>query len=123
MVYTLGFFFLFKCSLFHNSNVFGSYIIHILYTECAKIKKIIPAPKGYVNQGINISKLASGCNTPCVNPWCIYNITGRELWGVSHGLKKKNKRERRREREATGQAFETTNTPTGWTNQRGSAPE
>jgi len=43
MVYTLRFF---KCSLFHNSNVFGSCIIHILYTECAKIKKIIPAPKG-----------------------------------------------------------------------------
>ena len=44
MVYTLGFFS--KCSLFHNSNVFGSCIIHILYTWCAKIKKIIPAPKG-----------------------------------------------------------------------------
>jgi len=29
--------------LFHNSNIFGSCIIHILYTECAKIKKIIPA--------------------------------------------------------------------------------
>jgi len=25
--------------LFHNSNVFGYCIIHILYTECAKIKK------------------------------------------------------------------------------------
>jgi len=36
-----------KCSLFHNSNVFASCIIHILYTGCAKIKKkIIPAPKG-----------------------------------------------------------------------------
>ena len=34
-----------KCSLFHKSNVFGSCIIHILYTGCAKIKKIIPAPK------------------------------------------------------------------------------
>jgi len=35
-----------KCSLFHNSNVFGSCIIHILHTVCAKIKKkIIPAPK------------------------------------------------------------------------------
>jgi len=35
--------------LFHNANLFGSYIIHILYTVCAKIKKkiiIIPAPKG-----------------------------------------------------------------------------
>ena len=28
------------CSLFHNSNAFGSFIIHILYTRCAKIKKI-----------------------------------------------------------------------------------
>jgi len=32
--------------LFHKSKVFGSRIIHILYTECAKIKKIFPAPKG-----------------------------------------------------------------------------
>ena len=29
-------FFSLKCSLFHNSNVFGSCIIHTLYTECAK---------------------------------------------------------------------------------------
>jgi len=28
-----------KCSLFHNSNVFGSCFIHILYTGYAKIKK------------------------------------------------------------------------------------
>jgi hypothetical protein len=38
-VYTLRVFSLKKCSLFHNSNVFGSCIIHILYTECAKIYK------------------------------------------------------------------------------------
>jgi len=38
MVYTLRFF-PSKCSLFHNSKVFGSYFIHILYTGCAKIKK------------------------------------------------------------------------------------
>jgi len=38
MVYTFRFFSS-KCSLFHNSNVFGSCIIHTLYTECAKIKK------------------------------------------------------------------------------------
>ena len=38
MVYTLRFFSLsLKYSLFHNSNLFGSRIIHILYTECAKI--------------------------------------------------------------------------------------
>ena len=41
-VYTLRFFFLSKCSLFHNYNVFGSCIIHILYTGCAKkLKKKI----------------------------------------------------------------------------------
>jgi hypothetical protein len=39
MVYTLRFFCSSNCSLFHNSNVFGSCIIHILYTGCAKIKK------------------------------------------------------------------------------------
>ena len=31
------FFFSSKCSLFHNSNVFGSCFIHVLYTGCAKI--------------------------------------------------------------------------------------
>jgi len=36
MVYIVRFF-LFKYSLFHNSNIFGSCFIHILYTECAKI--------------------------------------------------------------------------------------
>ena len=35
-----------KYGLFHNSNVFGSCIIHILYTGCFKIKKNIPVPKG-----------------------------------------------------------------------------
>jgi len=47
MVYSLRFFFSSECSLFHNSNVFVSCIIHILYTCRAKIKKkIIPAPRG-----------------------------------------------------------------------------
>ena len=31
------FFFSSKCSLFHNAYLFGSCIIHILYTGCAKI--------------------------------------------------------------------------------------
>ena len=35
----LRFFFSSKCSLFHNSNVFGSCIIHILYTGVLKFKK------------------------------------------------------------------------------------
>ena len=28
-----------KCCLFHYATFFGSGVIHILYTECAKIKK------------------------------------------------------------------------------------
>jgi hypothetical protein len=36
MLHTLRFF-LFKMSLFHNATFFGSCIIHILYTGCAKI--------------------------------------------------------------------------------------
>ena len=39
MLYILRFFFFSKCSLFHNANLFGCCIIHILYTGCAKIKK------------------------------------------------------------------------------------
>ena len=38
MLYTLRFFSS-KSILFHNANLFGSCIIHILYTGCAKIKK------------------------------------------------------------------------------------
>jgi len=38
-MYVLSVFFSSKCSLFHNSNVFGYCIIHILYTGCVKIKK------------------------------------------------------------------------------------
>ena len=38
MLYTLRFFSS-KCSLFHNANLFGSCIIHILCTGWAKIKK------------------------------------------------------------------------------------
>jgi len=40
------FFFSSKCSLFHNANLYGSCIIHILYTGCAKIKKNNSGAKG-----------------------------------------------------------------------------
>jgi len=36
MLHTLRFFSS-KCRLFHNATLFGSCIIHILYTGCAKI--------------------------------------------------------------------------------------
>ena len=48
MFYTLRFFSS-KCSLFHNANLFGSCIIHILYTECAKLKKNNSGAKGLKN--------------------------------------------------------------------------
>ena len=38
MLYTLRFFFSSKCSLFHKANLFGSCIIHILYTGVLKLK-------------------------------------------------------------------------------------
>ena len=41
-------FFSSKCSLFHNANLFGSCIIHILYTGCAKIKKNNSSAKGLI---------------------------------------------------------------------------
>jgi len=42
IVYTLHFFLFFSL---HNSNVFGSCIIHILFTGCDKIKKKNPGAK------------------------------------------------------------------------------
>ena len=51
MFYTLRFFSS-KFSLFHNDNLFGSCIIHILYTACAEIKKNNTGAKG-----LNLIKL------------------------------------------------------------------
>ena len=56
------FFFFSKCSLFHNANLFGCCIIHILYTECAKIKKNNSGAKGLSLEG----KLITTCAT-CFN--------------------------------------------------------
>ena len=60
MLYTLRFFSSSKCSLFHNSNVFASCIIHILYTGCAKIKK--------KNSGAESLILRLLSHAPCVFP-------------------------------------------------------
>ena len=35
-----------KCCLFHNATFFGSCVVHILYTGCAKIKKKNSGAKG-----------------------------------------------------------------------------
>ena len=50
MLYTLRSFFSSKWSLFHNATFFGSCIIHILYTGCAKIKKNNSGAKGLIDQ-------------------------------------------------------------------------
>ena len=47
----LSVFFSSKCSLFHNANLFGSCIIHILYTGCAEIKKNNSGAKGLTYAG------------------------------------------------------------------------
>jgi len=44
--------------LFHNANLFGSCIIYILYTGCAKIKKNNSGAKG-LSTGISLF-----CTTP-----------------------------------------------------------
>ena len=49
MLYTLRFFSS-KCSLFHNANLFGSCIIHVLFTGCAEIKKNNSGAKGLITQ-------------------------------------------------------------------------
>ena len=69
MVYNLRFFFPSKCSLFHNSNVFGSCIFHILYTGCAKIKKIIPAPKSLIWRHYTIT-VGPATTAPFVHSHC-----------------------------------------------------
>ena len=52
------FFFSSKFSLFHNANLFGSCIIHILYTGCAKIKKNNSGAKGLMSVTLNrLSKI------------------------------------------------------------------
>ena len=46
-------FFFSKCSLFHNSNLFGSCFIHILYTGCANIKTNNSGAKMLINRWFN----------------------------------------------------------------------
>ena len=45
-LYSPFFFSYSKFSLFHNANLFGSCIIHSLYTGCAKIKNNNSGAKG-----------------------------------------------------------------------------
>ena len=57
MLYTLRFFSS-KCSLFHDANLFGSCIIHTLYTGCVRIKKNNSDVKG-LNSSLPPSEVLS----------------------------------------------------------------
>ena len=75
MVYTICFFSS-KCSLFHNSNVFGSCIVHILYTGCAKIKKKnnSGARRLILQVVIDVGIQTGGHNLCLVSGKCIYQV-------------------------------------------------
>ena len=53
MVYRVRFFFSSKCSLFHNSNVFGSCFIHILYTADLNIPYVSEVIKERTDKHLN----------------------------------------------------------------------
>ena len=79
MLYTLRFFSS-KCSLSHNANLFVSCIIHILYTECAKLKKTNSGAKrlilsSHLHLGLTSGLFPSGfpiksLYTPPLSPIC-----------------------------------------------------
>ena len=62
------FFFSSKCSLFHNANLFVSCIIHILYTECAEIKK----KKKFRRQRVKLTKANTTNLTLILRNWKCY---------------------------------------------------
>ena len=70
------FFFSSKCTLFYNSNLFGSCVIHILYTACAKIKKNNNSGAKRLIASSNSSFIVS-LHSPfvfCVGPNILLNI-------------------------------------------------
>jgi len=68
MLYTRRFFFSSKCSLFHNANLFGFCIIHILYTGVLKFKKNNSGAKGLIIEKL-IGLRLLGFNTLLSQPW------------------------------------------------------
>jgi len=72
MVYTLHFFSS-KYSLYHKSDLFGSCIIHILYTGCAKIKKNNSGSKRLIPYR-GIIAVCSQIHTKHINTLCGQNV-------------------------------------------------
>ena len=86
MLYTIRFFSS-KCDLFHNANLFGSCIIHILYTECAKIKKNNSGVKAltkleFSRQIVEKKKKTTASNVPIVatDVTTSLSLTGNRDW-------------------------------------------
>ena len=63
MLHILRFFFSSKFRLFHNATVFGSCVIHILYTGCAKIKKKNSGAKGLMSLSSRLHALLQQSGT------------------------------------------------------------
>ena len=97
-------FFSSKCSLFHNANLFGSCIIHILYTGCAEIKKNNSGAKG-----LTVGAVLSVATAPYAVMECrrtssslypyLYHYNCVSVIGCLHKQLRGRERERERERE------------------------
>ena len=74
-------FFSSKCCLFHNATFFGSCIIHILYTECAKIKKKSGA-KGLIPPTECQALLSFGI---CISPNLLIALNAVDLFHSATG--------------------------------------
>ena len=75
MLYTLRFFFSLKCSLFHNANLFGSCIIHILCTGVLKFKKNNSGAKGLITLDNKFQKGFCVCDEYIINLFvCVYEV-------------------------------------------------
>ena len=79
MVYTLSFF-PSKCSLFHNSNVFGSCIIHILYTGVLKLKKNNSGDKRLISSFVVLKKERRHLYIVRVNQNEVFNFHVTRHW-------------------------------------------
>jgi hypothetical protein len=88
------FFSLKKCSLFHNSNIFGSCIIHRIYTGCAKIKKnnsgvkrlIILCTYRFFVYELTLTKTFSSTSAPTVFfVTCVADLVENKLFLTCNG--------------------------------------
>jgi len=78
-----------KCSLFHNSNIFGSCISHILYTGVLKFKKNNSGAKSLIDSHERRWEFFYSVLLRSLLPYCrvdpLYEIVGKSLtWRETH---------------------------------------